>query len=59
MDEWQALGLFFQGIWQIFKTPMDLPWIGTTSPLSIMLFLSVTGILADFIAGLLGGGNNE
>lgn len=59
MNEWTALGKFFEAIWSVFKTPMDLPWIGKTSPLAIMLFLAILGYLIDLVTGILGGKDSE
>lgn len=54
-DEYTALADFFLSIWDLFRTPMELPWIGETTPLGIMVFLAVGGYLADMVAKLLGG----
>lgn len=59
MDEWTALGNMLKSAWQLFKTPMELPFIGHTSPLGIMLFLAVLGYAVDIVSGMLGGKNSE
>lgn len=58
MDNYQALANFFGAIWNVLRTPMELPYIGNTSPLAIMLFLSLLGMLADFAAAMIGGKNS-
>lgn len=55
MNEWTVLGSLFKKIWQIFSTPMQLPWIGNTSPLKLAIFLSIMSYLVALVNGFLGG----
>lgn len=55
MNEWEALGLFFEKIWDIFQTPMKIPFIGTTSPMKIAIFLSMLSYMVTIVNGFLGG----
>jgi hypothetical protein len=59
MNEWNSLALLMAKCWEVFNTPMLLPWIGNTSPLKLSIYLALLGLLVDFVAGTLGGKNDE
>lgn len=39
------LKMLFTAVWNIMKTPMELPWIGLTSPLKIEIFLGLLAMI--------------
>lgn len=43
------IAAFFAQIWNVLSTPMNLPFLGNTSPLLMMLFLGVLSILVNFV----------
>lgn len=52
------MGAFFSGLWSLLQTDMELPWIGHTTPLKMMLFIGIATLLVEFVTSMWGSNDD-
>lgn len=43
------MGAMFTAAWDVLNTQINVPWIGNTSPLLMLVYLGVLSVIVDFI----------
>lgn len=53
------MDLFFNSIWGLFQTRMNLPWIGNTTPLLMMVFIGLLYLVVGLLNRLWGNDGDD
>lgn len=54
LEELNLLGEFFGDCWTVYFTTFTVPFLGTTSPFLMSLYLALLTLLVTFLNGIFG-----